>query len=139
MPASGGVLRAAVFDMRRIVGMAGPRIVDKRGVVRRTDVRVADDRGNRRTAAHTVYQPAEEFRHVRLPARGGVSRPPRCAAIQEYLQARRIDALPCRDALYGNADRLGMRLSEKRQAKILTVAAAHASASNRARSVQNAG
>ena len=63
------VLVTLVFDVSCIVGMTGPGCASQRGVVGGFDVRVVYNCLDLFSGCHTVLDPADEFRVIRLLAR----------------------------------------------------------------------
>ena len=125
MPAAGGVLMAAVADVRRIVRVTGTRHALQRRIVLRTDIRIPNDCRQRRAAGDVVYKSAEELRRVGLLP-GRRKRPAaRRAPGQKAPQRLHIDRKARRKAVHRHADGGRMRLAEDGHGQIFSVAAAH--------------
>src|SRR5699024_6532505 len=106
--ASADVLKTVVFDVCRIIGMAGSWDIPDIIIVCRTCIGIADHGGKGRPAGDSVHQTAEKFRPVGFFPCRGIPAFSRCPAIQKLLQLLFIECDPRRQTVYDYADRRRM-------------------------------
>ena len=85
MTAACRILKAAIFDLRGVVGVSRTGAVFQVGVVAGTGIGVVDDGGNRRAAGKAIQDACQKLRPVSFLPGGGPVILSRCAAVQKGL------------------------------------------------------
>ena len=125
MPASGGILEAAVFDLCGEVGMTGAGTVLQVFVVPGSGVVVANDGGNGRAAGKAVQNTGQELRPVPLLPGGGPAVLAGSPAVEKDLKCFQIHRQTGRNPVQGHADGSPVGLTENGELQVFTVGTAH--------------
>ena len=86
MSAAGGILEASVFDLGRVVRMAGSGLVLQVRVVPGTNVLISNHRSNRGAAGISINNSTKKFGTVIFLAWGRPVVLARCPSVQELLK-----------------------------------------------------